>query len=357
MYYIERMPCVLAIESSCDETAVALLRSTSGGAHELLASVISSQIDIHAKHGGVVPEIASRNHSANLPDLLRSALQQAGATLQDIDIFAATAGPGLASSLLVGNSTAKALAWSCHKPFIAVNHLEGHLVSPFLLQQEQIPAHIALIVSGGHTMLLKVEAFGRYELLGRSLDDAAGEAFDKVGKLLGLGYPGGPQIDRLARHGDPARFKFPRALLHNDDFNFSFSGLKTSVLYCLEKLLAAQPQQQSLDERTMADLCASFQQAVVDVLVQKALRAMQKYQLGTLAVSGGVVCNSQLRASLMQQAQRRDFELHLAAANHSTDNAAMIACVAVHKARAGMFDSLGSNVDPNLALTDRSNRA
>jgi len=351
------MPCVLAIESSCDETAVALLRCPAAGRHELLASVISSQIDIHAKHGGVVPEIASRNHSANLPELLRTALQQARIKLEDIDIFAATAGPGLASSLLVGNSTAKALAWSCHKPFIAVNHLEGHLVSPFLLQQDDIPPHIALIVSGGHTMLLKVEAFGHYQLLGRSLDDAAGEAFDKVGKLLGLGYPGGPQIDRLARSGDPKRFKFPRALMQKDDFNFSFSGLKTSVLYCLEKLLAQRPDSRELEPQLMADLCASFQQAVVDVLLHKSCMAMQKYRLQALSVSGGVVCNSQLRSSFSRQAQRQDFALHLADAALSTDNAAMIASVAAYKARAGLFDSLGSNVDPNLALTAQANRA
>ena len=223
---------VLGIESSCDETAVAILRSAGEGkAPEILSSIISSQIAIHRRHGGVVPELASRNHSADLPGVIRAACREAGVTPADIDVFGATGGPGLVAALLVGNSTAKALALATGKPFVSVNHLEGHLLSPFLKRPGGPVPHLGMVVSGGHTLFVDVRGVGDYHLLGRSLDDAAGEAFDKVGKMLGLPYPGGPEIDRMAAHGDPQAFSFPRALMKEHTANVSFSGLKTAVLY------------------------------------------------------------------------------------------------------------------------------
>ena len=228
---------VLGIESSCDETAVAVLRSSGEKeAPEILSSVISSQIAIHRQHGGVVPELASRNHSTDLPGVIRSACRKAGVTPADIDVFGATAGPGLVAALLVGNSTAKALALATGKPFVSVNHLEGHLLSPFVKRPEGPVPHLGMVVSGGHTLFVDVRGVGDYRLLGRSLDDAAGEAFDKVGKMLGLPYPGGPEIDRMAARGNPEAFSFPRALMKGASANVSFSGLKTAVLYTLPKL-------------------------------------------------------------------------------------------------------------------------
>src|SRR5205807_3121636 len=280
---------ILAIETSCDETAVAILRS--GKRHrgrELLASEVASQIAEHGKFGGVVPEVASRNHVAQLPRLLERAMASAKITINEIDAFAATSGPGLASSLLVGNSAAKGLAIGAGKPFLAINHLEGHLLSPFF-GPEKIESNIALIVSGGHSLLVNVRAVGDYEILGRTLDDAAGEAFDKVAKLLGLGYPGGPEIEMQAQTGNAKRFDLPRSMLNSGDLNFSFSGLKTAVRYLLEKLsVIPNPEcfrgqgprkrredirevpRSARDDSVVNDLCASFQQAVIDVLREKS---------------------------------------------------------------------------------------
>jgi N6-L-threonylcarbamoyladenine synthase len=275
---------VLAIETSCDETAVALLRAP----REILASEIASQIDLHKMYGGVVPEVASRNHLPRIAPLIESALRSSGCSLPEIDCVAATRGPGLLTSLLVGYSAAKGLAIGLGKPFIGVNHLEGHLLSPFLLGTDRPSASVGLIVSGGHTMLVHLTGVGSYDLLGRTLDDAAGEAFDKVAKLLDLPYPGGPEIDRLAKIGDPKKFDLPRSMLNSGDLNFSFSGLKTAVRYLLPKL----------DGDFRADLCASFQEAVVEVLVQKTIRAAQKSGVKLVTVSGGVSANSRLRAKM-----------------------------------------------------------
>src|SRR5438046_5302523 len=308
---------ILAIETSCDETAVAILRgSERPSGSDLLASEVASQIAEHEKFGGVVPEVASRNHLAQLPRLLGRAIASANTTINKIDAFAATSGPGLASSLLVGNSAAKGLAIGAGKPFLSINHLEGHLLSPFF-GSKKIEPNIGLVVSGGHTLLVNVRGVGNYEILGRTLDDAAGEAFDKVAKLLGLGYPGGPEIEKHARTGDPTRFDLPRSMPESE--NFSFSGLKTAVRYLLPKIVGhfretpAEERRMTqtpykLDERVLSDLCASFQQAIIDVLVRKSIAAVQKYGVDLVTVSGGVSCNQELRRQLREACAREGFE-------------------------------------------------
>ncbi len=323
---------VLAIETSCDETAVAILK----GHGEVLSHEIASQADIHAAYGGVVPEVASRNHLSLLPGLVDTALARAGLTLDRIDAFAATNGPGLAAALLVGVSAAKGLALGLNKPFLAINHIEGHMLSPFFGLAE-IPPHIGLVVSGGHTMLLDVAGYGDYRLLGRTLDDAAGEAFDKVAKLLGLPYPGGVQIDRLARQGNPERFEFPRSMLGSGDFAFSFSGLKTSVRYFLER---------GFESSDLPDICASFQEAVIDVLVHKALAAVRRQGRSLLAVSGGVSSNSRLQAKLDLACETAGIEWRMAPPELRTDNALMIAYAASH--RRGESADLSADIVPNF---------
>lgn len=351
---------VLAIESSCDETAVAVLSAPrKPDAHEaprLLSSVISSQIAIHREHGGVVPELASRNHSADLPLVIRQACSEAGIAPADADVFAATSGPGLVAALLVGNSTAKALALATGKPYISVNHLEGHLLSPFITRAEEPPPHLALVVSGGHTLFVDVKSFGNYELIGRSQDDAAGEAFDKVGKMLNLPYPGGPEIDARASRGNPLAFDFPRGLIRQDTLDVSFSGLKTSVLYTLPKITSS-GNPDELDEQTLNDICASFQQAVIDVLCTKAMKALEQTGHDTLALSGGVSCNSGLRARLEHECTQKGIRLIMPEKIHTTDNAAMIAYAAMLHARRGESDSLHEDVNPNLKLTQDPNRS
>ncbi len=327
---------VLAIETSCDETAVALLRAP----REILASEIASQIDLHKMYGGVVPEVASRNHLPRIAPLIESALRSSGCSLPEIDCVAATRGPGLLTSLLVGYSAAKGLAIGLGKPFIGVNHLEGHLLSPFLLGTDRPSASVGLIVSGGHTMLVHLTGVGSYDLLGRTLDDAAGEAFDKVAKLLDLPYPGGPEIDRLAKIGDPKKFDLPRSMLNSGDLNFSFSGLKTAVRYLLPKL----------DGDFRADLCASFQEAVVEVLVQKTIRAAQKSGVKLITVSGGVSANSRLRAKMNEATAVAGLELKLASPALSTDNAAMIAYAASERYLLGYRSDFREDADPNLRL-------
>ncbi|MFT6181647.1 MAG: N6-L-threonylcarbamoyladenine synthase, partial [Akkermansiaceae bacterium] len=268
---------ILAIESSCDETAVAIIHRDHGQP-KLLTSLISSQIEIHREFGGVVPEVACRNHAQRIRPLVQQALDEAGLTLDDITTFAATRGPGLASSLLVGLAYAKGLAAASKKPFYGINHMEGHLLSPFL-ELGQIPPHLGLIVSGGHTMLVAVSAHGQYHLIGRTIDDAAGEAFDKVGRMLKLPYPGGPEIEKHARQGNPKAYRFPRAVLKDAPFNFSFSGLKTAVLYQLQKIKEPQAH--------LADICASFQEAVFDTLVKKTINAAQEHGHTLITLSGG----------------------------------------------------------------------
>ncbi|MEY2489442.1 MAG: tRNA N6-adenosine threonylcarbamoyltransferase, partial [Verrucomicrobiota bacterium] len=328
---------ILAIETSCDETAVAILRG-----HELLASEVASQTE-HEAYGGVVPEVASRNHLLHAPRLLESAAKKAGIDLSEVDAFAATSGPGLASSLMIGASIAKGLALGFAKPYLAINHLEGHLLSPFFTGDFEIDPNVSLIVSGGHTLLVEVRSLTEYRILGRTVDDAAGEAFDKVAKMLGLGYPGGPEIERRALSGDAARFDFPRSMLDSGDHNFSFSGLKTSVRYQIAKLTA-------ISDDTRDDLCASFQRAVLEVLVKKTLRAARECGAKLVTVSGGVSCNRVLRDEMGDACNRAGVKLLTAVPELCTDNAAMIAFAASLRLHAGFASDLTQEIDPNLAL-------
>jgi len=337
---------VLALESSCDESAAAVLEGEAGRPARVLASAIASQVELHRAYGGVVPELASRNHSRDLPPLIRRCLDQTGAPLDSIDAFAATAGPGLASSLLIGTTTAKALALARERPFLAVNHLEGHLLSPFL-EHGEVPPHLALVVSGGHTLLVEVAAAGRYRRLGTTRDDAAGEAFDKVAKMLGLPYPGGPEVEKRARHGRADAFHFPRSMLKNPGHDFSFSGLKTAVLYTL---CERDPEHGRPRAEDLPDLCASFQAAVVEVLVAKTVRAARDRGHTRVAISGGVSLNRNLRDALARACERERLELHLAPPELCTDNAAMIAFVALLRALAGERSPLETDIDPNLPL-------
>jgi N6-L-threonylcarbamoyladenine synthase len=369
---------ILALETSCDETAVAILR---GG--ELLSSEVASQIAAHEKFGGVVPEVASRNHLVHAPRLLERVIREAKIEIKDVDAFAATGGPGLASSLMIGGSIAKGLAIGFAKPYLAINHLEGHLLSPFfgggigILPMSDdnhgqdaratIPPNVSLVVSGGHTMSIFVRGVGNYDVIGRTVDDAAGEAFDKVAKMLGLGYPGGPEIENLARKGDPTRFDLPRSML--DSENFSFSGLKTAVRYLLEKLPVIPSEAErsrgipsrnlkgkttgSLDfarDDVLADLCASFQQAIIDVLVRKTIAAAQKHQVDLVTVSGGVSCNGALRHQLHEACDGAGLEFKSAEPWLCTDNAAMIAFAASLRLQNGFASKVTEEIDPNLAL-------
>ena len=304
---------------------------------ELLASEVASQVAEHEKFGGVVPEVASRNHLVHAPRLLERAISEAKIDMLDVDAFAATSGPGLASSLMIGASIAKGLAVGFGKPYLAINHLEGHLLSPFF-GEGAVKSNVSLIVSGGHTMSIFVRGPGDYRIIGRTVDDAAGEAFDKVAKLLGLGYPGGPAIEKHARHGDRKRFDLPRSML--DSENFSFSGLKTAVRYLLPKLKGDY----------LADLCASFQQAIIDVLVRKAIAAAKKHDVDLVTVSGGVSCNQQLRKQLGAACKQGGFEFRTAESWLCTDNAAMIAFAASLRLQSGFESKVTEEIDPNLAL-------
>ena len=336
---VNHQPVVLAIETSCDETAVAILRG-----RELLASEIASQTAAHQPYGGVVPEVASRNHLVHLPRLLEQAVATAGIALRDVDAFAATSGPGLATSLMIGASAAKGLALGAGKPYLAINHLEGHLLSPFF--GREVEPSVALIVSGGHTLLVQVEEVGRYRLLGRTVDDAAGEAFDKVAKLLGLGYPGGPEIERRAASGDPTRFALPRTMLDSHDQNFSFSGLKTAVRYLIAKL----PPDTLRADETVNDLCASFQRTVIEVLIRKTLSAAKSCRATAVTLSGGVSCNKALRGEMQIACERAGLQFLAAAPALTTDNAAMIAFVAALRFSSGYSSQVTEEIDPNLAL-------
>ncbi len=307
------MALILGIESSCDETGIALYHTERG----LLAHTLHSQIALHNEYGGVVPELASRDHVRHISPLIRAALSKANCTLPDIDAIAYTQGPGLGGALLVGASVANALAYALGIPTIPVHHLEGHLLSPLLSTPAPEFPFVALLVSGGHTQLMRVDSVGQYSLLGETLDDAAGEAFDKSAKLLGLDYPGGALLSRLAQRGTPGRIKLPRPMLHSGDFDFSFSGLKTAVLLAV--------QQNDTDEQTRADIAHAVQSAIVDVLASKALSALKHSGLKQLVVAGGVGANQQLRAQLNQAAQQRNFKVFYPDLEFCTDNGAMIA--------------------------------
>jgi len=334
---------VLAIESSCDETAAAILRPPG----QILSSLVASQAGEHARFGGVVPEVASRNHLLAVDPLVRRALDSAGISASDLGAVAATSGPGLAPALLVGASYAKGFSLALGIPYLALNHLEGHLLSPFM-GEEEIPHHIALLVSGGHTQLTEVRKVGSYEVLGRTLDDAAGEAFDKVAKLMGLPYPGGVEIDRLATRGDSKKYEFPRALMERGNLDFSFSGLKTSVRYFLEKNPELANSSQGL-----ADLCASVRHAIVAVLLKKTVRAVETSGLSHVAVSGGVAANQALRIGLQELCAAKGWNLHLPSPELTTDNAAMMAFAAIHHLRLGKSSPLGLEISPQWRVGNR----
>ena len=323
---------ILGVESSCDETGVALVHAAPSGVPVLRAQALHSQIDMHQAYGGVVPELASRDHIRRVLPLTRQVLDEAGASLFDIDVVAFTQGPGLAGALLVGAGVACALGASLGKPVMGVHHLEGHLLSPFLSADPPEFPFVALLVSGGHTQLMRVDDVGAYELLGETIDDAAGEAFDKSAKLMGLGYPGGPALSRLAQQGDAAAFKLPRPLLHSGDLDFSFAGLKTAVLTQAKKL---GPDLQA----RKADLAASTQAAIVEVLVKKSLAALQATGLKRLVVAGGVGANSLLRSQLNEACARRGVRVHYPELHLCTDNGAMIAMAAAMRLAAGMQEA------------------
>ena len=324
---------VLGIESSCDETGVALVRTQSSGVPLLLAHALHSQIEMHQAYGGVVPELASRDHIRRVLPLAEEVLAESGCRLSEVDVVAYTRGPGLAGALLVGAGVACALGAALDKPVLGVHHLEGHLLSPFLSADPPQFPFVALLVSGGHTQLMRVEGVGRYELLGETIDDAAGEAFDKSAKLMGLGYPGGPALSRLAQQGDPAAFKLPRPLLHSGNLDFSFAGLKTAVLTQARKL------GDDLEARK-ADLAASTEAAIVDVLVKKSLTALRETGLKRIVVAGGVGANQLLRAQLDAACAKLGVRVHYPELHLCTDNGAMIALAAAMRLQAGQQEAV-----------------
>jgi N6-L-threonylcarbamoyladenine synthase len=323
---------VLGIESSCDETGVALVESGASGLPRLAAHALHSQIAMHQAYGGVVPELASRDHIRRVLPLTQTVLSEAGRLLADIDVVAYTRGPGLAGALLVGAGVACALGAALGKPVLGVHHLEGHLLSPFLSADPPEFPFVALLVSGGHTQLMRVDGVGRYELLGETIDDAAGEAFDKSAKLMGLPYPGGPWLARLAEEGDAAAFKLPRPLLHSGDLDFSFAGLKTAVLTQARKL-------GSELEARKADLAASTQAAIVEVLLKKSLAAIERTGLDRLVVAGGVGANRALREQLDAACKKRGVRVHYPELHLCTDNGAMIAMAAAMRLQAGLGEA------------------
>ena len=324
---------ILGIESSCDETGVALVRTTGSAVPTLLSHALHSQIEMHQAYGGVVPELASRDHIRRVLPLATQVLTESGQTLADVDVVAYTRGPGLAGALLVGAGVACALGASLGKPVLGVHHLEGHLLSPFLSADPPEFPFVALLVSGGHTQLMRVDGVGRYEILGETIDDAAGEAFDKSAKLMGLGYPGGPALSRLAEQGDPMAFKLPRPLLHSGNLDFSFAGLKTAVLTQAKKL------GDELEVRK-ADLAASTEAAIVDVLIRKTMTALKQTGLQRVVVAGGVGANRHLRTQLNAACAAARVRVHYPELHLCTDNGAMIAMAAAMRLQAGQQEAI-----------------
>lgn len=342
---------VLGIESSCDETAAAVVR----GGREILSSVISSQIEMHKPFGGVVPELASREHLVKIEPIVKEALEKAGVSLDEIEAVAVTQGPGLIGSLLVGVCYAKALAWGLDIPFVGVNHIEGHFYSVvFENPPIEYPA-LALIVSGGHTNLFFVPEPGKYKLVSRTRDDAAGEAFDKVGKMLGLEYPGGPVIDRLAKEGDPKKIKFPIAKISDGRPDFSFSGLKTAVMRYLKENSIEPLKDGEAPDQTIKNICASFQNTVVRSLLKNVERLTEELNPKTLIVAGGVACNSELRDASEKLAKRLGLPVYFPSKHLSTDNAAMIAAAGSVHLEQGVRDSLEMTADVSMRLQNLEN--
>jgi len=331
----------LGIETSCDETSAAVIRD----GEEILSNIILSQT-VHTRFGGVVPEVASRAHLKTIIPIYLEAIEKAGVTLKDINLIAATMGPGLVGPLLIGLSFAKGLAFGADIPFIAVNHIEGHLSANLITHDRLDRHHLTLIVSGGHTLLVEVLKFGQYKILGQTKDDAAGEAFDKVAKLLKLGYPGGAEVDRLAQKGNRDYFRFPRPIIKEKNYRFSFSGLKTAVALHIDKL------NEDEFKKHQADIAASFQEAVVDVLVEKTLRAAKEKNIKHLTLSGGVAANSRLRAVLKERAEKKGISLFYPPPELCTDNAAMIAAAGYYRFQEYGPGELIANAVPYLKLEE-----
>lgn len=334
---------ILAIESSCDETAAAVVKN----GREVLSNVISSQIALHTLYGGVVPEIASRKHIEKINQVIETALSEAGAELADIDAIGVTYGPGLVGALLVGVAEAKAIAYAAKKPLIGVHHIEGHIAANYIEHPELEPPFLSLVVSGGHTHLVRVEDYGKFDIIGRTRDDAAGEAFDKVARAIGLGYPGGPKIDQVSKEGNPEAIVFPRAHVEDAPYDFSFSGVKSAVLNYING------SRMKGESYSQADVAASFQKAVTDVLVANAMRAVEEYKVDKIAIAGGVASNSALREAMKSACEERGVKLYFPSPVYCTDNAAMIGVAAYYEYLAGTRHGWDLNAVPNLKLGER----
>ena len=339
----EKDVLILAIESSCDETAAAVVKN----GREVLSNVISSQIALHTLYGGVVPEIASRKHIEKINQVIQEALDEAHVTLDDIDAIGVTYGPGLVGALLVGVAAAKAISYAKKIPLVGVNHFEGHISANYIENKALKPPFLCLVVSGGHTHLVKVADYGKYEILGRTRDDAAGEAFDKVARAIGLGYPGGPKIEKAAREGDPMAIPFPKAKVNDNPYDFSFSGVKSAVLNyingCKMKNIEIVPE----------DIAASFQKAVTDVLIAHAMHAAEEFKIDKLAIAGGVASNSVLREGMRAACEKRGISFYHPSPIFCTDNAAMIGAAAYYEYLAGTRHGWDLNAVPNLKLGER----
>lgn len=334
---------ILGIESSCDETAAAVLKN----GREVLSNIIYSQIDLHTVYGGVVPEIASRKHIEKVIPVVDKALQEANVTLSDLDAIAVTYGPGLVGPLLVGVSAAKSISMASHVPLVGVHHIEGHISANYIENKELEPPFACLVVSGGHSHLVVVKDYGEYEVIGKTRDDAAGEAFDKVARAIGLGYPGGPKIDKVSKEGNPEAIVFPRAKVGESVYDFSFSGLKSAVLNYLNTC------EMKGENYNQADVAASFQKAVVDVLVDHSMHAIQEYGFKKFAIAGGVASNSTLRTAMEKACSKRGVEFYHPSPIYCTDNAAMIACAGYYEFQKGVRSGLDLNAIPNLKLGER----
>lgn len=339
---------ILAIESSCDETAAAVVRN----GREVLSNVISSQIALHTLYGGVVPEIASRKHIEKINQVIEEALSEAKVTLDDIDAVAVTYGPGLVGALLVGVAEAKAISFARKLPLVGVHHIEGHISANYIENPELKPPFVSLVVSGGHTHLVIVKDYGEYEIIGRTRDDAVGEAFDKVARSIGLGYPGGPKIDKAAKTGNIHAIEFPRANVEGAEYDFSFSGVKSAVLNYVNQC-AMKGEIVSESETMVADVAASFQAAVVDVLVARAIKAVKEYGMDSLALAGGVASNSYLRSEMEKACEAEGIKLYRPSPVFCTDNAAMIGVAAYYEYIRGVRHGLDLNAVPNLRLGER----
>ena len=334
---------ILAIESSCDETAAAVVRD----GYTVLSNVIYSQIDMHTVYGGVVPELASRAHIEKINYVIQKALDDAGMQLKDTDAIAVTYGPGLVGALLVGVAEAKAIAWAAKKPLIGVHHIEGHISANYIEHPDLVPPYLGLIVSGGHTHLVIVEDWAKFRILGRTVDDAAGEAFDKVARAIGLGYPGGPKIDKISKEGNPNAVRFTKAKVNGSEYDFSFSGLKSAVLNYLNQA------EMKHEEVNRADLAASFQKSVVDVICEHTLKAAKDYGIKNVAVAGGVASNSGLREGLRQMCDANGLRLFIPSPIYCTDNAVMIGAAAFHEYEAGTRSGWDLNAVPGLRLGEK----